>query len=87
MRVVREELVRQAEYLRNVEAKNVKLQSEVAWLRERNTSIEVLKEEKRGLEAKVVQLDEMKERVVRLEAELEAGRLEREAWCVPSPFG
>ncbi|KAH6894805.1 spindle assembly checkpoint component Mad1 [Coprinopsis sp. MPI-PUGE-AT-0042] len=81
MGVVREELHRQAEYLRTLEAKNVKLTSELSYLRERNQSIEVLREEKRGLETKLVGLDELKEKVIRLEAEVEAGRLEREAWA------
>ncbi|KAH6879726.1 hypothetical protein BKA70DRAFT_1391416 [Coprinopsis sp. MPI-PUGE-AT-0042] len=72
MGVVREELHRQAEYLRTLEAKNVKLTSELSYLRERNQSIEVLREEKRGLETKLVGLDELKEKVIRLEAEVEA---------------
>ncbi|KAH6894836.1 hypothetical protein BKA70DRAFT_1232433 [Coprinopsis sp. MPI-PUGE-AT-0042] len=77
MGVVREELHRQTEYL---EAKNVKLTSELLYLREQNQSIEALREEKRGLETQLVGLDKLKEKVVRLEAEVEAGRLEREAW-------
>ncbi|KAH6894831.1 hypothetical protein BKA70DRAFT_793346 [Coprinopsis sp. MPI-PUGE-AT-0042] len=81
MGVVREELHRQAQCLGTLEAKNVKLTSELSYLRERNQSIEVLREEKRGLETKLVGLDELKEKVVRLEAEVEAGRLEREAWA------
>ncbi|KAH6874839.1 hypothetical protein BKA70DRAFT_1449268 [Coprinopsis sp. MPI-PUGE-AT-0042] len=52
MGVVREELHRQAEYLRTLEAKNVKLTSELSYLRERNQSIEILREEKRVLERK-----------------------------------
>ncbi|KAH6894764.1 hypothetical protein BKA70DRAFT_1570608 [Coprinopsis sp. MPI-PUGE-AT-0042] len=71
--VVREELHRQAEYLRTLEAKNVGLTSELSDLRERNQSIEVLREEKRGLETKLVVLDELKEKVVRLEAEANTG--------------
>ncbi|KAH6894839.1 hypothetical protein BKA70DRAFT_1199767 [Coprinopsis sp. MPI-PUGE-AT-0042] len=81
MGVVREELHRQAEYLRTLEAKNVQLTSELSYLRERNQSIEVLREEKRGLETKLVGLDELKEKDIRLEAEVEVGRLEREAWA------
>ncbi|KAH6894869.1 hypothetical protein BKA70DRAFT_1439352 [Coprinopsis sp. MPI-PUGE-AT-0042] len=68
----------------SLEAKNVKLTSELSYLRERNQSIEVLREEKQGLETKLVALDELKEKVVRLEAEVEAGRLEREA-CNNTP--
>jgi mitotic spindle assembly checkpoint protein MAD1 len=80
MSVVREELHRQADYLRNMESTNIKLTSELSILKERHTSIEVLKEEKRGLERKLRMLEELREKVVRLEAEVEAGRREREIW-------
>ena len=80
MDVVREELHRQAAYLRSLESANAKLGAEVAVLREHQTSVEVLKEERRGLERKVEVLEELRGKVVRLEAELEAGRREREAW-------
>ncbi|KAH6894765.1 hypothetical protein BKA70DRAFT_1439240 [Coprinopsis sp. MPI-PUGE-AT-0042] len=66
MGVVHEELHRQAEYLRALEAKNVKVTRELSYLRERKQSIE---------------LDELKEKVIRLEAGIEAGQLEREAWA------
>jgi mitotic spindle assembly checkpoint protein MAD1 len=36
--------------------------------------------EKQGLETKVRVLEELKETVIRHEAEIEAGRWEREAW-------
>lgn len=81
MGIIREELQRQAKYLRTLESTNTKLTAEVTTLRERHVSIEVLREEKRGLERKVRTLEEMRERVVRLEAEVEAGRREREDWC------
>ncbi|CAA7263882.1 unnamed protein product [Cyclocybe aegerita] len=81
MSVVREELHRQAAYLRNLETTNAKLTVELNSLRERNTSIEVLREEKRGLERKVATLDELRTKVVKLEAEVEAGRKEREEWA------
>lgn len=80
MSVVREELHRQANYLRSLESTNVKLTSELTVLRERQMSVEVLKEEKRGLEKKVQVLEELRTKVVRLEAEVEAGRREREEW-------
>ncbi|KAA1476387.1 hypothetical protein DENSPDRAFT_867280 [Dentipellis sp. KUC8613] len=79
--VLREELHRQAHYLRSVEATNAKLTSEVMHLRERQTSVEVLREEKRGLEQKVKGVDELREQVVRLEAEVQAARREREEWA------
>lgn len=80
MVVVREELHRQANYLRTLEGTNAKLNAELNVLRERNTSVEVLREEKRGLERKLKVLDELREKVVSLEAEVEAGRQEREEW-------
>ncbi|EDR02403.1 uncharacterized protein LACBIDRAFT_332507 [Laccaria bicolor S238N-H82] len=81
MRIVREELHRQAAYHRTLESTNAHLTAELAVLRERHASVEVLREEKRGLEKKLSVLEEMRERVVRLEAQVEAGRREREAWA------
>ena len=80
MSVVREELHRQAKYLRTLESTNVKLTSELTVLRERQTSVEVLREQKRGLEKRVQVLEELRTKVVKLEAEVEAGRREREDW-------
>jgi mitotic spindle assembly checkpoint protein MAD1 len=80
--VLREELHRQAGYTRTLEATNAKLLAEVNALRERQTSVEVLREQKRELERKVVGADQARESVVRLEAELEAARKEREEWSV-----
>ncbi|KAJ6612824.1 hypothetical protein B0H10DRAFT_2051287, partial [Mycena sp. CBHHK59/15] len=71
MVVVREELHRQAAYLRTLESTNAKLTSELTVLRERHVSVEVLREEKRGLERKLRTLEEMRARVVKLEAQVE----------------
>ncbi|KAJ7248642.1 spindle assembly checkpoint component Mad1 [Mycena haematopus] len=81
MVVVREELHRQAAYLRKLESTNAKLTSELAVLRARHTSIEVLREEKRGLELKLQTLEDMREKVVQLEAQVETGKRERETWA------
>ncbi|KAJ7698183.1 MAD-domain-containing protein [Mycena olivaceomarginata] len=78
MVVVREELHRQAAYLRTLESTNTKLTSELTVLRARQTSVEVLREEKRGLELKLQPLEDLREKVVKLEAQVEAGRQERE---------
>lgn len=78
MAVVREELQRQAAYLRNLEATNMKLNAELGILRERHTSVEVLREEKRGLEQRVTMLEQLRAKVITLEAEVEAGRQELE---------
>jgi len=80
MAVVQEELHRQAAYLRKLESTNTKLNAELGILRERNTSLEVLREEKRGLEQRVAVMDEMRGKIIKLEAEVEAGRQERETW-------
>ncbi|KDR71884.1 hypothetical protein GALMADRAFT_143649 [Galerina marginata CBS 339.88] len=81
MTVVREELHRQAKYLRNLETTNAKMTAELNVLRERHTSVEVLREEKRDLERKLQMLEEFRTKVVKLEAEVEAGRKEREEWA------
>ena len=52
-------------------------------LREHQTSVEVLREQKRGLEKKVQVLEELKTKVVKLEAEVEAGRRERNDLILP----
>ncbi|KAJ2918857.1 hypothetical protein MD484_g1475, partial [Candolleomyces efflorescens] len=82
MNLVREELKKQQDYLRTLESTNAKLTKELNYLRERHTNAEVLKEEKRGLEKKVIVLEELRDKVVRLEAELDAARNEREEWSL-----
>lgn len=81
-KVVRDELTRQASYLRNLETSNARMTGELTQLRQRNESIEVLKEQKRDLERKLANTDSLRQSVVRLEAEVEAARREREEWCV-----
>ena len=55
--------------------------TELHTLRDRQTSVEVLKEEKRALEAKIKTLEEVRVKLARSEAEVEAARREREEWC------
>ena len=81
--VLRAELTRQAEHSRQLEATHTRAMAELVSLRERHTAIEVLREQNRALERRAVAADEMRETVVRLEAEVQAARTEREAWCVP----
>ena len=78
--VVREELHRQASHVRTIEAANAKMNAELSMLKQRHANIEVLKEQKRELERKAQGADELREKVVKLEAELEAARKEREEW-------
>jgi mitotic spindle assembly checkpoint protein MAD1 len=81
--VLRTELTRQAEHSRQLEAAHSRAMVELNTLRERHTVMEVLREENRALERRAAAADELRETVVRLEAEVEAARAEREAWCVP----
>lgn len=80
--IVRDELHRQAEHMRLVEAANTKMSAELTMLRERHASVEVLKEQKRELQRRAAGADELREKVIRLEAELEASRREREQWWI-----
>ncbi|OAX36279.1 MAD-domain-containing protein [Rhizopogon vinicolor AM-OR11-026] len=79
--VVRDELQRQAGYLRSLESMNAKLTTELARYKDRHASLEVLREEKRALESKVAMMEGLREKVVRLEAQVEAARREREDWA------
>lgn len=83
-KTVRDELTRQASYLRTLESSNARMLGELVQLRDRNESIEVLKEQKRDLERKLDNADSLRQSVARLEAEVEAARKEREEWCACS---
>ena len=78
MAVIREELHRQASYLRQLEASNTKLKAELS----RNGNVELLREEKRTLERRVKGADELRQRVAELEVQVDAARKEREDWLV-----
>ena len=71
-------VVRDKRYLRTLESTNVKLSVEVTVLREQQSSIEVSKE-KRGLETKVRVLEKLREKVVRIELEVDVGTRKHEA--------
>ncbi|ETW76357.1 hypothetical protein HETIRDRAFT_460753 [Heterobasidion irregulare TC 32-1] len=79
--VLREELQRQASYLRTLEGTNAKLNSELIILRERQDNVEVIREEKRSLEGKLRVTEQLREQVTKLEAEVQAARHEREEWA------
>ena len=71
-----------------LEASNARLTIEVHSLRNKQTSVEVLREENRALERKVSKMVDQEERITQLEGELEAARREREEWCaVPVATG
>lgn len=80
--VIRDELHRQASYLRSLETTNAKLNAELGRYKDRHANLEVLREEKRALEGKVLVVDELREKVISLEAQVEAARRERQEWCV-----
>ncbi|KAH8995991.1 MAD-domain-containing protein [Lactarius akahatsu] len=79
--VLRGELTRQAEHTRQLEVAHTRAMAELGSLRERHTAIEVLREQNRALERRAAGADELRETVVRLEAEVQAARAEREAWA------
>ncbi|KAG1727765.1 spindle assembly checkpoint component Mad1 [Suillus paluster] len=56
------------------------LQRQAGYLH-RHASVEVLREEKRTLESKVVIMEGLREKVAKLEAQVEAARQEREDWA------
>lgn len=78
--VIRDELHRQASYLRSLETMNAKLSAELGRYKDRHANLEILREEKRTLERKVSVVDELREKVVSLEAQVEAARRERQEW-------
>ncbi|KAI9452687.1 MAD-domain-containing protein [Lactarius psammicola] len=79
--VLRAELTRQAEHTRQLETAHSRAMVELGSLRERHAVIEVLREQNRSLERRALAADELRETVVRLEAEVQAARAEREAWA------
>ncbi|KAG8833013.1 coiled-coil domain-containing protein mad1 [Serendipita sp. 400] len=79
LRFLREQLLSQTAKTRELEDSNAKMKAELLVLRERNTNIEILREEKRVLERKSRDADAMREQLGTLEAEVDALRREREA--------
>ncbi|KIK95534.1 hypothetical protein PAXRUDRAFT_826920 [Paxillus rubicundulus Ve08.2h10] len=79
--VIRDELHRQASYLRSLEMTNAKLSAELGRYKDKHANLEVLREEKRALERKVSIMEDLREKVVFLEAQVEAARRERQEWA------
>ncbi|KAI6111850.1 spindle assembly checkpoint component Mad1 [Pisolithus croceorrhizus] len=79
--VIRDELHRQAAHMRSLETTNAKLNAELGRYKDRHANIEILREEKHILERKVTVTEELRERVVLLEAQVEAARRERQEWA------
>jgi mitotic spindle assembly checkpoint protein MAD1 len=80
--VIKGELSSQLSEIKTLKRENSKLRAELLVLRERNTSIEVLKEEKRSLEVKALAADRLSVEVGTLEAQLEALNAEHAKWYV-----
>lgn len=84
-KVVRDELTRQASYLRTLESSNARMSTELTQLRLRNESIEALREQKhdlaRKLERELTITDTLRQSAAELEVEVGAARKEREEWC------
>jgi len=78
MNAVRDELHRQAGYLHMLGRRKSSCQGDS--LREIRASVDVSKEEKQGSETNVRVLEELKKKVVSLDAEVDAGRRGRDAW-------
>jgi mitotic spindle assembly checkpoint protein MAD1 len=86
MGAIREELKKQADYHRISKATNAKLTSEITILRDRQTSVEILREQNRRREHKLQYAESLRDNVAQLKAELEASCAEREQWSVSSFF-
>lgn len=69
--IIKGELSSQLSEIKTLKRENSKMRAELLVLRERNTSIEVLKEEKRSLAAKAIMADRLGVEVGSLEAQLE----------------
>ena len=78
--VVRDELHRQASYLHELEIANAKLTTEVKAQRDRHAVLEVLREENITLQRKLDVAEELRQRLICAEAELDAARKERDGW-------
>ncbi|GJJ14107.1 hypothetical protein Clacol_008364 [Clathrus columnatus] len=68
-KVIQEELHRQASYIQKTSTENLKLKAEVASLKERHESIQVLREEKRQMEGRLRNMDDLRRQVVELGSE------------------
>ena len=79
-RIVHEELQRQREQVLTSERLNAQLSTEIRKYRSRNQNVEILMEERRSLQRKLAQGEEVKQRAAMLEGELEASRIERQEW-------
>ncbi|KAG8953812.1 coiled-coil domain-containing protein mad1 [Tulasnella sp. 424] len=79
--VIREEMHRQTAHWKSLESTNAKLTSEVHSLRAKQQSVEVLREENRSLQQRLLKASQQEETIARLQGEVDAARREREEWA------
>ncbi|KAG8977569.1 coiled-coil domain-containing protein mad1, partial [Tulasnella sp. 427] len=79
--VIREEMHRQTAHWKSLESTNAKLTAEVHSLRAKQQSVEVLREENRSLQQRLLKALEQEETIARLQGEVDAARREREEWA------
>ncbi|KAJ3376107.1 coiled-coil domain-containing protein mad1 [Allomyces arbusculus] len=77
----RNEVLRNVQYMTDLETKNTALTAEVARLRDRQRATHLLEEEKLALSQKLKGMDELRHRVVALEAERDELRTRLGAWA------
>ncbi|KIY49930.1 MAD-domain-containing protein [Fistulina hepatica ATCC 64428] len=70
--IINAELKRQTSHLQALERENARLTNQLSRLQYNHEKVEVLREEKRGLELRLRGMEEMRERMGRLEAERDA---------------
>ena len=80
--VTKRELSSQLSEIKTLKRENSKTRAELLVLRERDASIEVLKEDKRSLQAKAIKAGRLHIEAGTLEAELEALNMEHAKWSV-----
>ncbi|PCH42740.1 hypothetical protein WOLCODRAFT_138047 [Wolfiporia cocos MD-104 SS10] len=83
--IVRTELAKQAEHMRALEARNAKMAAELRARRERDASVDVLREQNRELQRRAQAADDLREHAARLEAEVQTLTRERDRWAAEEP--
>ncbi|KAJ1025913.1 hypothetical protein NDA16_002539 [Ustilago loliicola] len=77
---IAEELARQTSHLRKLEAENAHLVAENGRLSQHAANVELLKEEKRSLEAKLRTLDSLRDQLASTEAKVEELKEREQSW-------
>lgn len=80
--VIRSELTRQVSHLKSLEARNARLLRENSVLKARDVDIDLLKEDKKTLEAKLKPVQQMRMDLVNAEMEVQSLLREKEEWAL-----